>query len=70
MDSELNLDENVIGNYNQSQVYHVEKINDNIWFAITDWMDLNEVHVIDSNGSTIMRYEVGQNPGDFAIWEK
>ena len=68
IDTNLNLDENIIGNYNQSQVYHVEKINDNIWFAITDYNALNEVHVIDFDGNSINHYKVGQTPGDFAVW--
>jgi YVTN family beta-propeller protein len=68
MDAELNLEEVSIGNFEQEQVYHVEMINDNFWFAITDWNDLNEVHVVDSNGNELMIYEVGQNPGDFAFW--
>ena len=66
----LNLDANIIGSYNQSQIYHVEEINGNIWFAITDYNELNEVHVIDFNGNNINSYEVGKNPGDFAFWEK
>ena len=68
MDSELNLEEVTIGNFSQSQVYHVEKINNNFWFAITDYEDLNEVHVLDSSGSSVSVYDVGQNPGDFAVW--
>ena len=70
MDSELNLKERTIGNYNQSHVYHVEKINGNFWFAITDWNDLNEVRIVDSNGNELYIYKVGQNPGDFALWEQ
>ena len=35
-----------------------------------DYADMNEVHVLDTNGSIINVYEVGQNPGDFAIWKK
>ena len=70
IDAELNLEERTIGNYNQSHIYHVEKINGNFWFAITDWNDLNEVSVIDSNGDELFTYKVGQNPGDFAYWKK
>ena len=69
MNSDLSLDSNnQIGSYNQNQVYHIEEINGNLWFAITDYSDLNEVRVIDSNGDEIAVYQVGQNPGDFAIW--
>ena len=70
MDAELNLEERTIGSYNQSHIYHVEKINGNFWFAITDWDDLNEVRVVDSNGDELFTYKVGQNPGDFALWEQ
>ena len=68
--SSLNLDENIIGSFDQSQVYHVEEINGNIWFAITDYSNLNEVHVLDFEGNILNSYEVGQNPGDFVFWEK
>ena len=69
MNSDLSLDfDNKIGNYNQNQVYHVEEINGNIWFAITDYSNLNEIRVINSNGDEIAVYQVGQNPGDFAVW--
>jgi len=70
MDANLNLDENIIGNYNQSDIYHIEEINNNIWFAITDYNSLNEVHVIDFEGNSIGHYNVGQTPGDFAVWKK
>ena len=70
MDAELNLKERTIGNYNQSHVYHVENIKGNFWFAITDWNDLNEVRIVDSNGNELYTYKVGQNPGDFALWEQ
>ena len=71
MGSNLDLElESKIGNFDPDQVYHVELINGNFWFALTDYADMNEVHVLDTNGSTINVYEVGQNPGDFAIWKK
>ena len=70
MDNELNLGEVIIGNYEQWQIYHIEKINGNFWFAITDYQNLNEVRVVDINGNELGIYKVGQNPGDFAIWNK
>jgi len=70
MDKELNLANRTIGNYYQSHIYHVEKINGNFWFAITDWNDLNEVRVVDANGNELFTYQVGQTPGDFALWEQ
>ena len=69
MDTELNLTDDILGNFNQSQVYHVELIDNNFWFAITNFTDLNEVHVLDDNGNTLNVYNVGQNPGDFVKWE-
>ena len=59
-----------IGNYDQTQIYHVEIINDNIWFGITNFTDLNEVQEIDANGNKLAIYKVGKNPGDFAYWSK
>ena len=49
-------------------VYHVEVIDDNTWFAITDYSTFNQVKVLDSNGSEVASYDVGINPGDFSIW--
>ena len=59
-----------IGSYDQNQVYHIEKINDQIWFALTNYSDYNVVKVLDSNGSEIASYNVGIIPGDFAYWSK
>jgi len=69
MNTDLSLDsDNKIGSYNQNQIYHVEEVNGNIWFAITDYGDLNQVRVVNSDGDEIAVYQVGKNPGDFAIW--
>ena len=69
MNSNLTLDEeNKIGNYNQDLVYHVEKINNHIWFALTDFSNYHEVKVMDLNGYEIGSYQVGNFPGDFAYW--
>ena len=59
-----------IGNYDQSQVYHVEIINGNIWFTLTDYSTMNMVKIIDSNGNELASYDVGVNPGDLAFWKK
>ena len=70
LDENLNINESArIGNYEQSQVYHVEIIDDNIWVAITDYTTLNEVRVVDYTGNEISTYSVGINPGDFAKWQ-
>ena len=70
LDDDLNLKDVSIGSFQQSQVYHVEKINGNIWFAITDYQNMNEVHVLNGSGITLDIYDVGQTPGDFAYWHK
>ena len=70
MDEDLNLELVSIGNFDQSQVYHVENIKGNFWFTITDYSYLNEVHVLNSDGTTLKVYEVGINPGDLAYWTK
>ena len=75
---DLNLNESArIGSYNQGNVYHVEIVNENIWFGLGVLDDngylANEpgtVKVVDLNGLELSSYEVGINPGDFAIWNK
>ena len=70
MNPDLSLDnDNKIGDYDQSLVYHVEEINGNIWFALTSFVeDYNEIKVIDSSGIEINSYQAGKFPGDFAFW--
>ena len=71
MNTDLSLDsDNQIGSYDQSLVYHVEEINDNIWFGLTNYSDYNVVKVIDASGQEIGSYDVGINPGDFTYWAK
>ena len=70
MNPDLSLDSNnKIGDYDQSLVYHVEVVNNNIWFGLTNYSDYNVVKVIDATGQEIGSYEVGINPGDFAFWQ-
>ncbi len=61
---------NRIGSFNQSNVYHIEVIDGNILFALADYGDLNQVHVLNQYGDTILEYEVGLTPGDFTFWNK
>ncbi len=68
INDDLSLSAVSIGNFDQSQVYHVEKIDDMFWFSITNFQDLNEVHVLDEQGATVASYQTGLNPGDFAVW--
>jgi len=68
MNEDLSLNNVSIGNFDQSMIYHVEKIGNYFWFAITNYSDINQVHVLDENGNTISTYESGIIPGDFAVW--
>ena len=71
LDDLLNLIEtNVIGNFNQSEVYSVEVINDKVYFGLTDYNNLNKVKVISRDNLEIADYNVGKIPGDFALWKK
>ena len=54
--------------YDQSPVYSTEVIGDYIYFGITDYVDVNQVRVMDFNNNEIGIYDVGLLPGDFAIW--
>lgn len=70
MNADLSLDsDNKIGNYDQSLVYHVELVDGNFWFGLTNYSDLNEVKVVNSIGEEIGSYNAGLLPGDFAFWK-
>ena len=58
-----------IGSYSFEQVYSTEIIGDNIYFGLTNYADLNQVKVVDTNGSEINTFDVGIIPGDFAVWK-
>ncbi len=58
-----------IGSFDQSQVYHVEIINNYIYFTLTDYSSMNVLKQVDSNGTVIGSYDVGVNPGDLAFWK-
>ena len=69
LDFELNINTaSKIGSYDQSQVYSTEVIGDYIYFGITDYVDVNQVRVMDFNNNEVGTYDVGLLPGDFAIW--
>ena len=71
MDQFLNLIEtSVIGNFNQSEVYSVEVINNNVYFGLTDYSNYNKIKVISKDNLEVASYDVGKIPGDFAIWRK
>ena len=70
LDEELNINSlDKIGNFNHSQLYHVEVIDGDVWFSLTNYSDFNEVRVLNDTGSEIASYsDVGIMPGDFAKW--
>ena len=70
LDFELNINTaSKIGSYDQSQVYSTEVIGDYIYFGITNYVDVNQVRVVDFNNNEISTYDVGISPGDFAVWK-
>ena len=58
----------MIGSYEQSNVYHVEVVDSEIWFAVTDYQGLNEVKVVSFDGVELASYDVGVSPRDFVKW--
>lgn len=69
LDFELNINTaSKIGSYDQSQVYSTEVIGDYIYFGITNYVDVNQVRIMDFNNNEIGTYDVGISPGDFAVW--
>ena len=71
MDQFLNLIESsVIGNYNQSEIYSVDVINEKVYFGLTDFSNYNKVKIISKDNLEIASYDVGKIPGDFAVWRR
>ena len=69
LDDMLNINESdKIGNFDQSQVYHIEVIEDEVWFSLTNYTSFNEIKVLDFSGNITASYEAGIMPGDFAKW--
>ena len=69
IDEMLNINENdMIGDFDPSQVYHIEVIEDEIWFSLTDYTSFNEIRVLNEYGTQIASYEAGILPGDFSNW--
>ncbi len=69
------LDENLqilsdtrIGDFEASNVYSVEVIDEYIYFGLSDYVGVDEVAILDYSGSQIHQYNVGTLPGDFDIW--
>ena len=63
------IPETRIGDYNWWEVYSAEVIEDNVYFGLSDYIESDEVAVVNSDGNEIARYQVGSLPGDFAIWK-
>ena len=76
LNEDLSLNESArIGDYNQDEVYHVEIINENIWFSIIPLdsygypaNQISTLKVLNSDGNQVSDYTVGINPGDFDFW--
>ena len=70
IDENLELQSGRIGDYNQNDVYHVEIINDNVWFGLKNSNEAGMIKVVDSNNLEYMSFQSGINPGDFAVWNQ
>ena len=66
----LELQSGRIGDYSQDNVYHVEIINDNVWFGIRNGNEPGMIKVVDLNNLEIFSYDSGINPGDFVFWNQ
>jgi hypothetical protein len=63
------LEQTKIGTNVPSQLYSSEVIGEYICFGVTNFQDINQVKVFDSNNAEVASYEVGLIPGDFAFWK-
>lgn len=63
------LEQTKIGSNVPSQLYSSKVIGEYVYFGITDFQEINQVKVYDSNNTEVASYEVGIIPGDFAFWE-
>ncbi|MDG2368797.1 MAG: hypothetical protein P8L90_06415 [Flavobacteriaceae bacterium] len=63
------IEENKLGSYEPSQVYHIEAYGDNMYFGLTNYTDLNQVKVVDVFNKEIASYDLGLFPGAIAFWE-
>ena len=72
LDIDNNLDYNSlerIGNYQFPLIiYHMENINGQIYYTLTDFESMNLLKILDTNNNEIATYSVGINPGDMAYW--
>ena len=71
LDSSLDIVQSEkIGNYDPSHVYHVEVLDNSVWFCLTDYASLNQIKSLDLFGNELHSYDVGIAPGDIAFWQK
>ena len=63
------IEETKIGDFPPSQLYASETNDDKIYFALTNFTDVNVVKVYDQENNELSSYEVGIIPGDFAFWK-
>ena len=69
LDDDLQIiPETRLGSYDPLEVYSVEVINESIYFGLSDYINSDEVAVVNLDGNEVVRYEVGTLPGDFAVW--
>ncbi len=69
LDNNLNIEESLrVGDYGYWNVYDVKTIDNNIYFAITDWNSIHQVAIVDSNGDEIALFDTGIIPTDFEKW--
>ena len=63
------IEETKIGDFPPAQLYASETNDDKIYFALTNFTDVNVVKVYDQENNELSSYEVGIIPGDFAFWK-
>ena len=69
LDNNLEIQESLrVGDYGYWNVYDVKTIDDEIYFAITDWSSTHQVAIVGSDGNEIGVYNTGIIPTDFAKW--
>ena len=74
LDNELNYiyDNRIVYYNNPLMIYHIENINDQIYFSLTENNNpnVNLLKILDSNNQEIASYSVSYFPGDIAYWKK
>jgi len=69
LDNNLNIEESLrVGDYGYWNVYDVKTINNDIYFAITDWNSIHQVAIMNSDGYEIGLFDTGIIPTDFEKW--